>query len=71
MIRARVGSDFAGGDDEGELALQFRPLTDLLNGDIRRPAVQRYCTGCCACEDGATTRDRQVENVAVALSLIL
>ena len=63
LIRARAGSDFAGGEDEGELALQFRPLADLLNGDIRRPAAQHYCTGCCTCNDGATTGDRQVKTL--------
>jgi hypothetical protein len=36
-------------------------LADLLNGDIRRPVVQHYCTGCCTRNDGATTRDRQVK----------
>ena len=66
MIRARAGSDFAGGEDEGELALQFRPLADLLNMDIRRPVVQHYCTGCCTGNDGATTRERQVKNVVAA-----
>ena len=61
LIRARFGSDFAGGEDEGELALQFRPLADLLNGDIRRPVAQHYCTGRCTGNGGPTTRDRQVK----------
>ena len=39
VIRARVGSEFVCEEDDGELAKHFRPVEQLLNGDIRRPVV--------------------------------
>ena len=42
VIRSRAGSEFVCAEDEGELAKHFRPLVELLNGDIRRPVVQHF-----------------------------
>ena len=69
VVRARAGTEFVCEEDDGELAKHFRPVEQLLNGDIRRPVVQHFCVGCCA-HDGRTTRAAQIENVVVALSLI-